>query len=216
MNKSPRRSTECCVQNLQGVLDKYRLSGITSVDVSDWYNPPIIFPSPARLGCQVVPIQHPLPGRDWSAVDERQRASVWEPGCAHRYSREIRLVFKMQKNTTPLMSGPCFIYFFFFILLAYSIDSDSMTHLTAPTDLVDGCHKQLSQVWQFNTEVLYSNRFCKQRVPHCVQNENDCRGPPSPFQGRSHLSAPSACRLSASVAPRYVVADVSWWLGKML
>lgn len=81
------------------------------------------------------------------------------------------------------MSGPCFIYLFFFILLAYSIDSDSMTHLTAPTDLVDGCHKQLSQVWQSNTEVLYSNRFCKQRVPHCVQNENDCRGPPSPFQG---------------------------------
>lgn len=101
-----------------------------------------------------------------------------------------------------------FIYLFF-ILLAYSIDSDSMTHLTAPTDLVDGCHKQLSQVWQFNTEVLYSKRFCKQRVPHCVQNENDCRGPPSPFQGHSHLSAPSACRLSASVAPCYVVADVS-------
>lgn len=126
-----------------GSLSRIR-SGITCTGSSTRCNPLISLLCAARPASQVVPICPPLAQGGFGRLQMRDSAPrLREPGCACRYSKEIRLWLKIQQNMTQLPPGSSTSSRSSF---AYSIDLDSTTRLAAPADLVDGCHKQLSQI----------------------------------------------------------------------
>lgn len=133
------------------VLNRIR-SGITCIGSIGRCNPLISLLSPARSGSRVVPICTPpsAGGIAWPQI--RDSLPQYESldvttDRAGRSSWDL----KVQQNMAQLNPVPYKLIFMFFFLsscssFTYSIDLDPVTHLAAPADLEDGCHKQLPQI----------------------------------------------------------------------
>lgn len=143
-----QKNTGCWAE--AGSLSRIR-SSITCTGSTSKCNPAISLLYAACRGSQVVPICSPLARLGLVGCDASVSRMCLLIHCSTDCDLQFKRIWQDSSKTHPHS------YLFVFSScapFAYSIDLYKTTHPAAAADLVDGCHKQLSQIQLFNTEVL--------------------------------------------------------------